>query len=71
MSFDYLKTGLYSLLAGTVGSFTGMYFLAKYFPRIPVAGRIIAPNPTHEQVTMIDPYDGAAQVGDIGPVVAA
>jgi len=67
-TYTYLKHGLYSLAVGMVGSIFGMALIAKYFPRVPVAGRIIAPNPTHESVQMDDPYHGAAQVGDIGRV---
>ena len=66
MSYKALARGLYSLLGGMTGSFVCMYFLAKYFRRIPVAGRIIAANPAHANIMMDDPYGGAAQVGDIG-----
>ncbi len=66
LSFDYLKHGLWALAGGMTGSLIGMAVLARFLPRVPIAGRLIAPNPTREQITVDDPYDGAAQVGDIG-----
>lgn len=65
-TYDYMKSGLYALAAGLAGSVVGMYFVARYFPRLPVAGRLIAANPAHDEVQMDDPYPGIAQPGDTG-----
>ncbi len=65
-TYRYLRHGLYSLAAGLTGSIFGMVLIAKYFPQVPIAGRIIAPNPDHDAIQMADPYDGTARVGDIG-----
>ncbi|MGQ9650424.1 MAG: NfeD family protein [Phycisphaerae bacterium] len=66
MMYVYLKHGLYALTGGLVGSLIGMYFIARYLPRMPVAGSLIAPNPDHEAVQLDDPYHGVALVGDTG-----
>ncbi len=66
MIYVYLKHGLYALTGGLVGSLVGMYFIARYLPRVPVAGSLIAPNPDHEAVQLDDPYHGVALVGDTG-----
>ncbi len=65
-TFDGLKSGLYAMAAGLTGSLVGMYFLARYFPKLPVASSAIAPNPEHEDLQMDDPYPGVARVGDSG-----
>jgi membrane-bound serine protease (ClpP class) len=65
-TYDYLRRGLYSLAGGLVGGIAAMVLLAKYMPRLPVAGRLIAPNPVHDAIQIDDPYDGIAKVGDIG-----
>ncbi len=65
-TWEYLYTGLRALAGGLGGSVVGMILVARYLPKVPVAGRIIAANPTREQITVDDPYDGIAQVGDIG-----
>ncbi len=65
-SFTYLKNGLWALASGSLGAVIGAAVLARYLPRVPVAGRLVAPNPTREQITMDDPYEGFARVGDIG-----
>jgi membrane-bound serine protease (ClpP class) len=66
LSYDYLYRGLYSLAGGLTGGIAGMVLLARYFPKVPVAGRIIAPNPDHDAVQAVDPYLGIVDLGDIG-----
>ena len=66
MSYAYLQRGVYSLAAGLVGSLAGMWLLARYLPRARLATRLIPPNPSREEIEIDDPYDGIAQVGDIG-----
>ena len=65
-AWQYFERGLYSLAGGLVGSIVGMVLIAKYFPKVPVAGRIIAPNPDHDAIQIDDPYEGVARIGDIG-----
>jgi membrane-bound serine protease (ClpP class) len=66
MTWDGLQNGLQSMAAGMVMSLVGMYFLAKYLPGSMVMARIAPANPTRESVTVDDPYEGVAMVGDIG-----
>ncbi len=66
MTYTYLYRGLGSMAVALSGSLVGMILLARLLPKMPMVGRIIAPNPTREQITMDDPYDGAASLGDIG-----
>lgn len=66
MTYDALKSGLYAIAAGLGGSVVGMYFIALYFPKLPVAGQLIAANPRREELQMDDPYPGTAQPGDEG-----
>jgi len=65
-TFTYMRHGLWAIAGGMTGSLIGMVFLARYMPKVPVAGRLIAPNPTREQIEVADPYEGLAQVGDVG-----
>lgn len=66
LSYDYLRRGLWAMAGGLAGATIGMVLLARYMPRVPVAGRMILANPTRDQITVDDPYPGAAQPGDIG-----
>jgi membrane-bound serine protease (ClpP class) len=66
LTYTYLKNGLYAMASGLVGSIVGMYFVARYFPKVPVASRLISPNPEHQAVQMDEPYQGVARVGDVG-----
>ncbi len=67
-TYEYLRRGLISMTVGLTGALVGMVILARYLPRIPVAGRLVSPNPTHAQVQMVDYYEGKVTVGDIGVV---
>lgn len=66
LTFRYLKHGLWAMAGGMTGGLFGMWLLARHLPKVPVAGRLILPNPTREQITVDDPYGGIAQVGHIG-----
>jgi membrane-bound serine protease (ClpP class) len=66
MTYDYLKNGLISMAVGLTGSIVGMVLIAKYMPKVPVVGRVIAPNPDHDALQIDDPYGGMARVGDRG-----
>lgn len=66
LAMDYLRRGLWSLAGGLTGSLVGMAVLARVMPKLPVAGKLIAANPTREQVVVDDPYEGMAQLGHIG-----
>jgi membrane-bound serine protease (ClpP class) len=65
-SFTYMRQGLWALAGGLSGSLVGMVLLARYMPKVPVAGRLILANPTRAQIETADPYEGLAQVGDVG-----
>lgn len=66
VTYIYLRQGLMALTGGLIGSAIGIMLLARFMPRAPVLRRIIAPNPTHEAVTMEAPYRDVAQLGDVG-----
>lgn len=66
LTYDYLENGLYAMAAGLTGSIIGMVLIAKYMPRVPVVGQVIAPNPDHDALQIDDPYAGLAQMGDRG-----
>jgi membrane-bound serine protease (ClpP class) len=65
-SFEGLKTGVVTLAGGIVVSLAGMFMLSRYLPQIPYLRNIAPANPTAEAVTIDDPYDGLAHVGDVG-----
>jgi len=65
-TYTSMKYALYSMAGGFGVALVGMVLLARYFPKIPVAGRIIALNPVPEQVAADDPYKGVAEVGMAG-----
>jgi membrane-bound serine protease (ClpP class) len=66
MTTDAIKNGIYSLGGGMGAAIVGMVVLARYLPRMPIANRIIVANPTPADLMPNDPYDGAAQMGDLG-----
>ena len=65
-TYTYFRHGLYSLATGLTGGIIGMVVLARFLPKVPVAGRIIAPNPQHDAVQADDPYAGIVEAGDRG-----
>lgn len=67
-TYDYLRRGLISVTVGLTGALVGMALLARYLPRMPVASRLISPNPLHDEVQMDDYYEGKVAVGDVGVV---
>lgn len=67
-SLTYLRNGLLTLIGSVFGAVVGMVLVAHYLPRTPVARRMVSANPTHEEVTIDDPYVGVAGLGDHGTV---
>jgi membrane-bound serine protease (ClpP class) len=67
-TYSYLQKGLLSTAAGLAGALIGMVLLAKFLPRVPVAGRLVLANPQPEQLQMDDFYKGKVSVGDVGVV---
>ncbi|MBI4578287.1 MAG: hypothetical protein HY718_01200 [Planctomycetes bacterium] len=65
-TYRYMRNGLIAMTGGLTGAAVCMFALAKYLPRAPIMNRIITRNPTHEDVTIEDPYHGIAKVGDVG-----
>jgi len=55
---DAVKTGIWVLLIGLVGTVAGAIVLSRYLPKMPYVGTIVAPNPTAASVAMADPYPG-------------
>jgi len=68
LSYTYLRNGLLAMAGSLVGSVIGVILIAYYLPKAPVVRALVSENPTHDQVTMDDPYVGVAAVGDIGLV---
>jgi membrane-bound serine protease (ClpP class) len=66
VTMTYLKHGLWALAGGSTGALVGGIVLARFLPKLPVAGRLVLANPTREQIIPDDPYEGQAQVGHIG-----
>jgi membrane-bound serine protease (ClpP class) len=66
LTYDYLREGVYALAGGLSVGLVGMMVLARYLPKVPVAGQLIAPNPDHEAVQAADPYFGVVSIGDMG-----
>jgi membrane-bound serine protease (ClpP class) len=64
---DAVKTGIWVLLIGMVGTVAGAIVLSRYLPKMPYVGTIVAPNPTAASVAMADPYpDDATHPGAVG-----
>lgn len=68
LTMHYLKRGLWALAGGMAGAIVCGVILARFLPRVPVAGRLVLPNPTRDMIEVDDPYEGLAQVGHIGKV---
>jgi membrane-bound serine protease (ClpP class) len=66
LTYDYLREGVYAMAGGLSAGLIGMMFLARYLPKVPVAGQLIAPNPEHDAVQAADPYLGVVSIGDVG-----
>lgn len=65
-TYDYLQRGLIVVSAGMVASLIGMVLIARYFPRLPIATRLILPNPQRVAIEVEDPYGGVADLGAVG-----
>jgi membrane-bound serine protease (ClpP class) len=64
---DAVKTGIWALLIGLVGTVAGAIVLSRYLPKMPYVGTIVAPNPTAASVAMADPYpDDVTHPGAVG-----
>lgn len=66
LTMHYLKNGLWALAGGMTGAIVLGMILARFLPKVPVAGRLVLPNPTRDMIVVDDPYEGMAQVGHIG-----
>ncbi len=65
-SYTYLIRGLWSLAMGTTGSLVGMVLLARYLPRLPIAGRLVSKNPSREEVVPEYIDETVARIGHLG-----
>ncbi|NLX14738.1 MAG: hypothetical protein GXY44_13960 [Phycisphaerales bacterium] len=65
-TYTYFQRGLYALAGGLAGSIVGAYFIARFLPQTSVGRMFIPPNPTHEQVMMVDAVPAALFVGAVG-----
>lgn len=66
LTYDYLREGIYALAGSLTVGALGMMVLARFLPRVPIAGQLITPNPDREAVQADDPYLGVVSVGDVG-----
>lgn len=65
-SVDGLKHGVVALASGLTTTLIGMVLISRYLPQMPYLKNIIPPNPTDADITIDDPYEGLALVGDVG-----
>lgn len=68
--FEYtltgLRDGLIAMSVSMLASLAAAMMLSRYLPRIPVFGRVVAPNPTPADIAAGDPYGNLARIGDVG-----
>ncbi len=63
-----LKVGVTTLGSALGASIIGMVMISRLLPRIPWLQGAMPLNPTAEDISIVDPYDGYAQLGDVGMV---
>lgn len=63
---EAIKVAIVTVVAAMTASLAGMVILSKYLPRMPLFNRLVAANPTPSEVSVDDPYFGAARVSDLG-----
>ncbi len=61
-----LGTGLKVMASAIAASLVGAVALSRFFPRVPYVGKIVAANPTPEEITVPSPYGHVAFLGDMG-----
>jgi membrane-bound serine protease (ClpP class) len=68
--FEYtltgLRNGLIAMSVSMVASLALAVVLSRFLPRIPVFGRVVAPNPMPADIAVGDPYGDLARIGDVG-----
>jgi len=65
-SMQALKVALITLVGSALASLLGMVVLSRFLPRTPMFRRFVPANPTPSEVSVGDPYAGAARLGDVG-----
>jgi len=68
-TISWMKTAVLTVASSMIASIIGMFMLSKYLPRIRVFDAIAPANPTPSEVTVEDPYRGAARIGDVGVAI--
>ena len=63
---EAIKVAIVTVVGAMTASLVGMVILSRYLPRMPLFNRLVAANPTPSQVSVEDPYYGAARVSDLG-----
>ncbi len=62
----WLRSAIATVVCSMVASLVGMFVLSRFLPRLPMFRSLVPANPTPSEVAVVDPYRGAARVGDIG-----
>jgi len=73
LGWEIFASGLMALGLGLLGAMVAIIVLARYLPRLPVAGRLVLAAPPEGAATMPVESDSpmlAVQVGDVGVVMA-
>ena len=65
-ALEGLKLGVITLASAMAVSVVGMVLFSRYLPQMPYLHRLVPENPTPVTVAPEDPYQGMAQVGDLG-----
>jgi len=63
---EAIKVAIVTVVASMTASLLGMVMLSRYLPSMPLIRRLVPANPTPSEVSVDDPYRGAARVGDLG-----
>ncbi|MGE0480771.1 MAG: nodulation protein NfeD [Phycisphaerae bacterium] len=65
-----IRTGVIVVTSSLMAAVAGILFLMRYLPHLPVARRLVLENPDASGAALLDPFDGVAQVGDVGVVIS-
>ncbi len=63
------KIGLMVMASAMTGSFIGAMILSRYLQKVPYVGRLVAPNPTAEDISTAEAYPRSAFLGEVGKSV--
>lgn len=65
-----IRTGVIVVTSSLMAAVVGILFLMRYLPKLPLANRVVLENPDATGMALLDPFDGVAQLGDVGVVIS-